>query len=73
LEDSGNPLRIKFEELLKQGHDNDAWQQQTRHESGQFSRLPDYIREPVSESSTSKPKRDRSREPQAGTSIGYAL
>jgi hypothetical protein len=81
---SDNPLRVLFEKAAEKGPGG-VREEQARGENGQFNRIPNIIRNAVESEihplvipfrdppSPPAPKRDRSNEPQAGTSVGYAV
>lgn len=85
LGDSGNTARTKFDELIAKGPGNPTGtNQHTRKNSG----IPNTVRDSSASSASPpiirlhdtpeeqeqpEPKRDRSREPHAGNSIGYAV
>lgn len=86
LGDSSNPLRVAFERLAEERRGNPGVVAETPRESGRFAvvhpeddgnRIPNNVRDSVDgtndQTEVTKPKRDRSREPQAGNSVGYAV
>jgi hypothetical protein len=82
---SDNPLRVLFEKAAEKGPGNPVAETQPHDSNGKFHRIPNSIRNTVGSDmpppvipfrdspSPPAPKRDRSAEPQAGTSVGYAV
>lgn len=86
LGDSDNPLRVEFEKAAEKGPGNRIGRQDApRTPTGSFTSNPNVIRNtgvpgpspPIirihDQPAPPAPKRDRSKEPQAGTSVGYAI
>jgi hypothetical protein len=82
---SDNPLRVLFEKAAEKGSGAPLGNQNSRNGTPDPKTIPNSIRDCLGQGSdppvirildrqdSLKPKRDRSSEPQAGTSVGYAV